>query len=497
MHIQLLKRLSQSAFPLLLGTALLLTGCSRPTTMERIEQEGILHVITRNGPTTFYEGRDGPAGFEFELTKLFADYLGVELKLRVATDIDEAYSVLEQNYTHFAALGLSQHATKATSERLRFSTDYKSIQPLVLFKNGNPKPKKVEDLVGQQIAVAAHTAAAAQLQALKQSLLPDLEWEEIEGMETPELMQLVSEGVIDLTIVNSIEFAVHKAIFPNAREGFSLSETLYVSWIFPPGEDQTLILKANDFLAKTKEDGTLLYLQEKYYGHVDQLNFVGARTFINHIKNRLPKFEATFKEAAKKYGIDWRLLAAIGYQESHWRPYATSPTGVRGLMMLTQITAKEMGIDNRLDPEQSIMGGAAYFHKIRQRIPERISEPNRTWMALASYNVGFGHLEDARVLTQRAGFDPDNWIDVKKHLPLLQKKKWYTKTRYGYARGWEPVHYVQNIRRYYDVLSWMMQPGAPMETLAAAKDSQSDQVEDITDSSPDIPLPFKVTPPML
>ncbi|OZG70122.1 lytic transglycosylase F [Hahella sp. CCB-MM4] len=473
-----------------------LTGCSRPTVLERIEQEGVLHVITRNAPTTYYEDRDGAAGFEYELSRLFAEQIGVELRLRVATDLDEAYSVLEQNYTHFAALGLSQQAAHDRASNLNFSSDYLTFQPVVLFANGKPKPKTVDDLIGRSIVVPASTAQAAFLDQLKDARLPNLVWEEADGIETPDMMRMVDEGQVDIAIVNSAEYAIHKAMFPKVRNSFALMEPLKVSWIFPPGKDNSLLEQANLFLEKISQDGTLTYLQEKYFGHVDQLNYVGARTFIKHIRDRLPKFEDTFKAAANDFELDWHLLAAIGYQESHWRPYATSPTGVRGLMMLTRTTAKEMDIRNRLDPEQSILGGAKYFSQIHKRMPERIPEPDRTWMALAAYNVGMGHLEDARIITENQGKDPDKWIDVKDALPLLQQKKWYKKTRFGYARGWEPVHYVQNIRRYYDVLAWMKQPGINDGTVAQSATSTTTS-DDFSDTTPDMPQPFRVAPPML
>lgn len=486
---------------LLLGLIILsplwLSACSQTTDLEALKQEGVLHVITRNGPTTYFEDRDGPAGFDYELTQMFADRLGVKLKIRVADSVQEAFDVLNQNYTHLAALGLSQTAVEANTEQLKFSTKYKSTQPLVLFKNGNKKPGSIADLIGQSIAVEAHTAQVNQLNQIKHNQVADLAWQEIEDVDTPELMRMVVDGEIDITIVNSIEFDVHKAIFPTARRAFPLSKPLNISWIFPSGEDSSIVEEANKFIEKAKADGQLLYLYEKYYGHVNQLGYVGAKTFIQHIKARLPKFESDFKAASITTGVEWQLLAAMGYQESHWRPRAISPTGVRGLMMLTRVTAKEMGIKNRLDPVQSINGGAAYFVSIKQRIPKEISEPDRTWLALASYNVGFGHLQDARIITEQQGFDSRNWVDVKKHLPLLEKKQWYSKTRYGYARGKEPVAYVQNIRRYYDVLAWMTQSERPSTRFTQVKQSTEGSSRKIESTDSALTTPFKVTPPML
>lgn len=445
-------------------TIVSLTGCSRPTTLEKIEQEQVLHVITRNGPAIYFEDKDGPAGFDYEITKLFAEELGVELRLRVADNLGELLSVIDQGYAHFAVGGLA--ATEVRNSRFEYSSPYMEITPKVVYRLGTSRPKELSDLVGRRVVVIADSHHIDILKQLKQDFI-DLTWEESEELDTSDLLKQVSEGTIDFAIVDSTDLAIHQAYYPKAVAAFSLSKPLNFVWYFPASEDDSLNQKAKVFFEKIKQDGTLLQLKERYYGHLNQLNYVGARTFIHHINKRLSRYEETFKLEADNHQLDWRLLAAIGYQESHWRPNATSPTGVRGLMMLTRITAKELGIKNRLDPSASIKGGAKYFAKIRARIPERIKEPDRTWMALASYNVGFGHLEDARILTQKDGKDPDQWLHVKEYLPLLQKKKWYKQTKHGYARGSEPVVYVQNIRRYYDVLSWMKQPQVEEGILAS------------------------------
>jgi membrane-bound lytic murein transglycosylase F len=124
-------------------------------------------------------------------------------------------------------------------------------------------------------------------------------------------------------------------------------------------------------------------------------------------------------------------------------------------MMLTEDTAAYLGIDDRVDPKNSIFGGAQYYVRQTERVADTVDEPDRTWMALAAYNVGFNHLKDARMIAEWQGDDPDAWIDVSKALPLLAQRKWYTKVPFGYARGWEPVLYVNNIRSYYNILKWL------------------------------------------
>ncbi|MDZ7736481.1 MAG: membrane-bound lytic murein transglycosylase MltF [Gammaproteobacteria bacterium] len=208
-------------------------------------------------------------------------------------------------------------------------------------------------------------------------------------------------------------------------------------------------------LGKLQRDGDLERLLGRYYAHVRQYNYVDAQTFLTRIAERLPEYRPYFRAAADEQGFDWRLLAAVSYQESHWDPQALSPTGVRGMMMLTQDTAARVGIDDRTDPVQSIHGGARYLREVVDKIPERIPWPDRLWFALAAYNIGYGHLEDARILTEGQGGDPDSWEDVRERLPLLSQRQWYEQTRLGYARGYEPVSFVRNVRRYYEVLVWL------------------------------------------
>ncbi len=446
--------------------SLLLCACEKPSTMDKINQHKTLHIITRNAPAVYYEGREGPAGFEYELARLFAKDAGLKLDVKVAATRSQILSALDNGYTNIAIASMVASDTRAN--RYQYSSPYMETTPIVVYRYGSVRPRSINDIIGKRIAVVSDSYHAEELNNLRNEnpdLMNSLQWEALD-VETIDLMKMVQDKETDYAIITSNELDIHQAYYPRVKKGFEIGEAQQISWYFPADTDHTLINKVNNFLSRIEEDGTLINLKERYYGHLGQLNYVGARTFIRHINNRLPKYEETFKSYAEEQDIDWRLMASMGYQESHWRPRATSPTGVRGLMMLTRITAKEVGIKNRLDPEQSIKGGIRYFSKIKARIAKRIAEPDRSWLALAAYNVGYGHLEDARILTEKAGKDPDKWMDVKEFLPLLQKKKYYKQTRYGYARGNEPVIYVQNIRRYFDVLSWMTQPQTSEQAIA-------------------------------
>ncbi len=175
-------------------------------------------------------------------------------------------------------------------------------------------------------------------------------------------------------------------------------------------------------------------------------------TFLKHISTRLPSYREEFQRAEEKTGIPWILLASMSYQESKWNRYAKSPTGVRGLMMLTRSTAADMGIRNRLDPKNSIHGGARYLAHLHQRVPKDIPQSDRMFVALAAYNVGLGHIRDARILAKRLGKNGRKWEGLKKVLPGLAKKRFYKNLPHRYARGWEPVQYVKRIREYRKIL---------------------------------------------
>jgi membrane-bound lytic murein transglycosylase F len=292
-----------------------------------------------------------------------------------------------------------------------------------------------------------------------QSIRPDFVWTENPHADLTELLLRVASQEIDYTIVDSKLFQVYRNYLPEIRVGFEIDSRDSLAWAFPRRFDRTLIERAEQYMKFARENGDLDRVTDRYYRQVQRFDYVGTRRFIRDYTGTLPRYRRLFETAAQTKDMDWRLLAAIGYQESHWDPMAVSPTGVRGIMMLTKDTAAIMGVDDRVDPAQSIEGGAEYFLRIRDRLPAEIREPDRTWFALAAYNVGYGHLRDAQMITSRKGKDPNLWVHVRKNLPLLTQKQWYSQTRHGYARGWEPVMYVENIRNYFDILIWLTRGG--------------------------------------
>jgi len=437
-------------FPLVL--LLILTACSSPkTTLEEIQESGELKVITRNGPTTFYEGPHGPTGFEYELIDRFSKYIGVKTRFIIPKYFSEIIPAIEAGKADIAAAGLT--VTDARKVKVRFSSAYQTINSQIIYLSGKHKPRKVIDLIDKDIAVIAGSSHEENLNSLK-DLHPLLTWQSVQHSSLEELMQLIIKEEIDYTVGDSNDIAINRRYYPKIKIGFNLSKPQTLAWALPHSQDNSLYYKTIDFFAELIDSGELELLLERYYGHTDRLNFVDRRTFWRHTNSRLPQLLEYFSQASELTGYDWRLLAAIGYQESHWNPKAVSPTGVKGIMMLTLATAKQLGIKDRRIPKDSITGGAKYLKIIEKKIPKRIKRPDRTWLALAGYNIGFGHLEDARILTQRNGGNPDKWADVKKQLPNLSKPEIFKTLKYGYARGQDPVNYVDNIRNYYDLLQW-------------------------------------------
>jgi membrane-bound lytic murein transglycosylase F len=436
----------------------ILNACApQRSVLEQVIAMGELHVLTRNSGTTYFEGPQGPAGLEYELMRRFADKLGVELKVTIPDNLNEILDQISEGDAHIAAAGLT--ITDQRKQQVRFSPAYQTITQQVVYNVKNNRPRSLSQLDGS-FEVVAHSSHVEQLNRLKDNYT-DLSWTENTEADSTELLTLVAEDLIEYTIADSNEVAYNRRYYPKLRVAFDITKPQELAWAFPISDDDSLYNAAAEFLNELKESGELERLLKHNYQHVKNYDYAGTHSYLAQIRRRLPTYLEMFQKAAEEYDLDWRLLAAVSYQESHWRQNAVSPTGVRGMMMLTTNTAEQLGVEDRTDPYESIMGGAKYLRALIDKVPENIPEPDRVWIAVAAYNVGFGHVSDARQIAARRGDNPDKWVDIKATLPLLSKRKWYKQTRYGYARGWEPVRYVENIRSYYDILVWHLEKEQP------------------------------------
>ncbi|EFE95832.1 membrane-bound lytic murein transglycosylase MltF [Serratia odorifera] len=411
--------------------------------LAEIKSRGELRVSTLNSPLTYFTTPQGPSGLDYELAKRFANYLGVKLVVLPHQNINDLFDDLDDDNADILAAGLIYNQDRLS--RARTGPAYYSVSQQLVYRLGSPRPKNFADLKGT-LAVASGSAHVSTLKQLKNGKFPDLGWQSSSDLTSKELLERVADGKLDYTLGDSVTIALLQRIHPQLAVAFDATDEEPVTWYLKRSNDDSLYAALLDFYSQMVEDGTLARLEEKYLGHVGSFDYVDTKTFLSAIDSVLPTFQPLFEKYANI--IDWKLLAAIAYQESHWNPLATSPTGVRGLMMLTRATADGLGVNDRLDPEESIQGGALYLQRLMDKMPDTVPEDERVWFALAAYNMGWGHMLDARKLTKMQKGNPDSWVDVKQRLPMLSQKRYYPQLTYGYARGREAYNYVENIRRY-------------------------------------------------
>jgi membrane-bound lytic murein transglycosylase F len=415
--------------------------------------ENELVFVTHNGPATYYlNGENEFSGIEYDLATLFVRKYAPEyqIKFLVVNSISDVIPTLLKGKANIAAANLS--VTHLRQELVQFSKPYQETQQQLIYNNeNNDKPRNLAEVVDKTIAVPAGTSFAERLSEIQKDQ-PKLRWQALNQVNSELLLDQVANGVLDYTVADSHLVAMLQNYYPNLAVGMVLGKPENIAWALPKNADPELVKKVNKFFDQIRKDGTLRNLLDRYYGSSNRLNTQDITAFLKLSNSLLPKYEHLFKQAQETTGIDWRLLAAVSYRESHWDTFNTSPTGVRGLMMLTESTADLMGVTDRLDPKQSVQAGAKYIVKMIETIPNRIPEPDRTYMALAAYNIGYAHLEDARLLATRLKLNPDRWADVKKTLVMLNDPEYYSTLKYGYASGGAPVIFVESIRSYQRIL---------------------------------------------
>jgi len=452
----------------------LLAACNpfvHTTDLENMQTRETLIMGTINSSLTYSYDGDNYSGLDYELGKKFATYLKLKLVVKEFDNLDELFLALDNNEIDFVGAGLT--LTPKRAEKYRSSPPYYYLSQKLVYHKGTYRPREISD-VDAPINVLK---GSSHEENINESLedYPELIINVLENEDQESLLQKIAEKEIEYAIVDSTTLAQKQRYYPSLAEAFTIYKKQPVAWLIRKEQDDSLYSAMIEFMGNQYQSGTIAKIEEKYFGHIGDFDYVDTRAFLTRIDNRLPKYENLFKKYATPE-VPWLLLASVSYQESHWDPKARSPTGVRGMMMLTRDTAKFVGVKNRLDPEQSIQGGSKYLSQLIKRLPESIPEDERIWFALASYNIGLGHLLDVRRITKMKKQNQDSWADVKENLPLLHERKWYTKTRYGYARGREAKHYVDNIREYLKTLTWQVQEQEKVLKIEAEKQAEIDRL---------------------
>lgn len=425
----------------------LIVACGDPPPPPHAEL-GKLVVVTREGPATYQVDGNGKAsGFEHDLVMLFAQQLGVEARFVLAPDFAEIAAALSSGRAHLAAAALAP----VQSDTLRFSRPIRELQQLLVQHEDALPVADAADLADRTIAVLAGSPQVEALTRL-QPRPESMRMVELEGVDEMELLERVNARTAALAAIDSAHFDIGANFFPGLHAALELPGSRPLVWAFPKDGEEDLFRRAETFIERIRQDGTLERLIDRYFGHVRRLNQNDAARFLEKKQSVLPHYRRDFIEAQYLHGIDWRLLAALAYQESHWDPLATSYTNVRGMMMLTEDTADRLRVSDRLDARQSILAGARYLAELREQVPSEAPEPDRTWLAVAAYNLGMGHMNGARFIATLVKRDPNSWYEMKQVLPLLAKPEYYARLKSGAARGGEAVIMTENIRTYYDIL---------------------------------------------
>lgn len=434
-----------------------INGCSKESSkLKQIKSNGILRIALVADPPHYFPNKVKERGYDFELVSHYAKSIDVELEIIKTNTSNEIIFLLNQGKVDIGILGSSPEFDQKNIENV---VTYNNSKWYVIGNRANRQlPKSIDSIEPNTMIVANGSNASFILHSIGEDY-PSLLWDELKNTNVRSILERINENHSKISIISEDIYAYYQYLFPETKKIFVLPIKYPSRWLVKNNNNLSFLYSINSFFNKYKQNGKLEKIGKTYYEHLSAFDYVDIRYYLKRINKKLPKYKKYFVEAAKNSALDARIIAAVSYQESHWNRKARSPTGVRGMMMLTLDTAKRVGVKNRLNAKQSIFGGAKYLKILYESFSNTIEEPDRLWFTLAAYNIGLGHVEDARTITKSQGDNPNSWIDVEKHIPKLSQKKWYKKTRHGFARGYEPIEFVRRVRRYYDILCLYRQEG--------------------------------------
>ena len=413
-------------------------------------EAGELVVATLAAPGLFMrDEHNAETGADHDLVAEFAASLGVKTRFIIAADAWELAELVESGRVHMAA------SAPLGSGELKFSTPVRSVSQWIAGRDDALGPNELGDLAGRRVEVVAGSPLADTLRGLDEKSQPQIV--EMPDADETLLLTRIAERNSDLAATHEISLDLTSQFHPELTRRLRLPGNIEFGWAFARGSD-ALRAQADAFLAGARKAGLLARIDDRYFGHVERIDANSSVHLIEDIKTRLPALRRHFHAAQDLTGIDWRLIAALAYQESHWDPLATSPTNVRGIMMLTEDTADHLGVKNRLDAAESIRAGARYLAELADQLPASAKPPDRIWLALAAYNLGMGHFRGAQAIARSMKRDPDNWYEMKKVLPLLSRPDIAERLKSGPARGGEAVILVENVHTFYDILGHFEAP---------------------------------------
>ncbi len=400
--------------------------------LDQVVANGVLRVLIADEPDSLYVLNQQNYGFEHDFLRQYADMLGVELKLDVVP-YAELFTLLEGGFGDIAVGGI---VDSDYVRRVAQPTDvWYEAKATVLYKRGTKAPKSMDDLNQESVLASSRYYQIDELSEL--NLIDDHRSEY-------QLLSAVDLGTERFALSTNYRALNAKHYLPHLNRSFILPDRLGIVWALPPRHDEGLLDSLNGFIKRAKQKGSIDAIADQYFNLPARLSIYDALSLHKRIENVLPKFEYEFRSSARKAGLDWQLIAALSYQESHWSNDALSPTGVRGIMQLTTSTAKSLGIEDRMNMSESIDGAARYLTKLRDRLPDKITEPDRTWFALGAYNAGYRHISNAYKRARSEGLEWTQWATIAELLPTL----------YGvpFSQGVQAQNYVSRIQTFTDII---------------------------------------------
>ncbi len=418
--------------------------------LAEIRKRGVLRILLKNNSASYFFWKEQLMGFEYEMAQAYAKHLGVKLTVVVPPDNTMILDWLIQGKADLAG-GFLTPTEDWPSRFIAASTPYHKAAHHIVVQKDNTAIQHINDLAGQTIVVHQSSVYWRVLERLKQSGVNLTLQAAPENMEIEKILEKVAQGEYDSTLVAEHLLDIELGAGVSVRSAFTVGKE-HEHALAVRDSDLYLLKSVNAFIKK-KKDG-------KLYGRLYRKYFDNSKSISRLQRNRLEEvngnktlspFDRYVKIYANKYGFDWRLITAQMHSESRFRPNAISSAGAIGLMQVMTNTGRQMKLVQLNDPRTNIHAGVKYMHWLSQRFEPELSVADRTWFTLASYNAGLGHVLDARRLATKLGLNKDRWFgNVEKAMLLLSNKHYYSKARYGYVRGREPVGYVRKIKNLYE-----------------------------------------------
>lgn len=413
--------------------------------LDGIVARGRLRMITRNDPICYFLHRGSELGFEYEMMSRFAKELGVRLEVVIPPKSTDLVPWLLQGRGDVVAATMP--ISPEYGEEVMFTRPYETARQVVVIPEGKSHVESPDDLIGETIYVhesSPHFEVLKSLQKNYPGIRIAVAPEDL-GME--EMLACVEDGAWDAAICNSVHLEVERAYGRKITAAFSLGDE-NIGWVVRRPNPR-LLQALNDFLEKERRSATTNALRRRYFTN-PRIAAHARGAWRSDVSGRISPYDVLAKKHAAKYDLDWRLLVAMMQEESNFDASQESWMGALGLMQLLPATAQELGVDNPLNPEASIAGGAKYLRRLIEEFDLKLPLATRVRFALASYNVGRAHVLDARRLASQMGWRSDRWFgNVERAMMLLEQPQYAAQARYGYCRGSECVLYVQDVEQRY------------------------------------------------